>query len=84
MNTKYLTAMGLWKMHEYARSKVDDIEHALAELLDVSKEGSGCYYGHLSDALYDGGTLDDAIKRLDIELSINLEDTPALDTAAQS
>ena len=80
MNTKYLTAMGLWKMHEYARSKLDDIEHALAELLDVSKDGSGCYYVHLSDALYDGGTLDDALKRLGIELSINLEDIQASDS----
>ena len=70
---QYLTALGLWTLHQKAREKCDSIEDALAELLEVPDGGSR-YYGHLSDALYDGNSLDGALKKLNIaRCDINVE-----------
>lgn len=64
----YLQALGLYTLAKSHAKKAEEFNTALHDLLDASP------YGHISDAIYDGGTerdFDAALMLEDIEVEKN-------------
>ena len=66
----YYKAIGLIYLHREFSKKCDDVEIALANLLEEEADSPGStYFGHLSDCLWDKEDIDTMLERLDIFVS---------------
>lgn len=70
----YWAAMGLAQRHAELTKELQILERMVATHVGEpeDKDGSG-YFGHVSDALWDGSGIDDMLKRLNVKI-LNIPD----------